>query len=512
MPTNRASMKESNRSTALAQYVSYDKIVIPTGGAGPGNMLRDLTARFGSFANTVQMRMDAPGGPGGGLGGTLEAQVDQALAQAMRQPGSTATAVQDRPGSASIGALVGGDHGAMPAMSPYQAAMLREGRITQADILSILDSLQPLSPFTDPGDIGSLRALVRAEVNGLLEEFAYSELLPRQQRVRVFLGGLLGWDYDKGHAAPLTSGKSSGDISTLVWLLNLGGPLVPTIPVEDQLASQQVLGNDGGLFDAEWSTFWGNVLQGMPQNPVTWQLWEPGLATSPPVRSGLGSLLPQVSHPTNWRAFGPGGPQLPEQAPWRIGVLDHPNPVSGLSYAEKMIQADLLLPVIAQDASAVTGALNAVGFSAAEQQTTFVTFWSAVDADLLPTYPPTLPSPLPKIPRPPQSPGWKALTDLESASGTVIPVPTPIPVFMTVADVLDWAQNLAGPSSTDQLRQAGALGLNLLCDQADELFWLALAMLDPTASAQVSALADPEVQLNVAALASDLNNFANLAY
>ena len=59
---------------------------------------------------------------------------------------------------------------------------------------------------------------------------------------------------------------------------------------------------------------------------------------------------------------------------------------------------------------------------------------------------------------------------------------TPIPVYMTVADILDWAQILAGPTSADQLRQAGALGLNLLCDQADELFWLALAMLDPTAN------------------------------
>jgi hypothetical protein len=469
-------------------------------------MLRDLTARFGSFANTVQMRMDGSGGPAGGLGGTLEAQVDQALAQAMRQPGGAATAVQDRPGSASIGALVGGDHGTTPAMSPYQAAMLREGRITQADILSILDSLQPLSPFTDPGDVASLRALVRAEVNGLLEEYAYSQLVPRQQRVRVFLGGLLGWDYDKSHKAPLSSGALTGDISTLVWLLNLGGPVVPTIPLEDQLASQQVLGTDGALFDAEWSTFWGNALQSMQDNPVTWRLWEPGLKDAG-VANGLGSLLPQVT-PTSWMALGPNGPQLGDQAPWQIGVLNNPKENPGLSYAEKMIQADLLLPVIAQDASAVTGALTAIGFTAAEQETSFVTFWSAVDADLLPKFVLAANPPIPQ-PKPP-SPGWTVLQNMTTAAGNGIP--TPIPVYMTVADVLDWAQNLAGPTSADQLRQAGALGLNLLCDQADELFWLALAMLDPTASVQAQALGDPEVQLNVAALATDLNTFATLAY
>ena len=68
---------------------------------------------------------------------------------------------------------------------------------------------------------------------------------------------------------------------------------------------------------------------------------------------------------------------------------------------------------------------------------------------------------------------------------------------MTVADILDWTQILAGPSSSDQLRQAGALGLNLICDQADELFWLTMAMLDPTATAQIPALADTEVQLEL---------------
>jgi hypothetical protein len=153
-----------------------------------------------------------------------------------------------------------------------------------------------------------------------------------------------------------------------------------------------------------------------------------------------------------------------------------------------MIQADLLMPVIAQDASRAGDDLTAIGFTAAEQETTFAWFWSAVDADLLTTAPVPVPS------------TWSVLTM------------NPIPVYMTVADILDWAQTLAGPASADQLRNAGALGLNLICDQADELFWLVLAMLDPTASAQIPALADTEVQLELVSLATDLNTLANLAY
>jgi hypothetical protein len=203
------------------------------------------------------------------------------------------------------------------------------------------------------------------------------------------------------------------------------------------------------------------------------------------------------------------------QAPWRLGVLNSTKlGTPGLSFAEKMIQADLLLPVIAQDASRVADSLAAIGYTAGEQETTFATFWSLVDADLLPT-PAELAGAGITIPQP--TSGWtvfSAAHGMATSSALLVGpfVPTPIPVYMTVADILDWAQNLAGPSSTDQLREAGALGLNLLCDQADELFWLALAMLDPTASTQITALADTEVQLEVSSLATDLNTFANLAY
>jgi hypothetical protein len=523
MPTNRASMKVSNRAAALSAYVTANNIVIPQ-----NNRMSQLTARFSSFANTVQTRLNESNGSGSGLGGTLEAQVDRALSQVLRQPaGSSATAVAVDPKDTGVAALVRGTGGALPAMSPYQATMLREGRITQADSLSIIDTLQPLSPFTDPGDAAAIQAVVQAEINGLLDEFSYTRLLPRKQRVRVFLGGLLGWNYDNYITAavtsPLQTGAPTGDVQLLVNLLNLGGPLIPTISVEDQLASQQVLASDSVLFDSQWTTFSQNtlvtywqqllaslgVVQGNWASYPSWSLWEPQLlkTTNP---GGLGSLFPSTGGAVPALiALGPQSPQLPVQAQLRVGVVDNlptssgppPFSLTGLSYAEKMIQADLLRPVIAQDASRVEDSLAAVGYSSGEQETTFAWFWSAVDADQLPAFggAATLPSP----------PVWTVLNSVTNAKPTAL---TPIPVYMTVADILDWAQELAGQSSSDQLRNAGALGLNLLCDQADELFWLALAMLDQMASTQIPALADSEVQLEVASLATDLNTFANLAY
>jgi hypothetical protein len=509
MPTNRASMKVGQRQSALTAYLITNGIVVP-----PQGQVNQLTARFSSFANTMQTRMNSSNGTGSSLGGTLEAQVDRALSQVLRQPGGgTATAVATRPGDTSIISLVGGAGGVQPSMSPYQASLLREGRITQADSLSVLDSLQPLSPFTDPGDTASLQAVVRAEINGLLEEFSYTCLRPRQQRARVFLGALLGWNYDSYDVtSPLAQNAAGanapfGDIQALVTLLNLGGPIIPTVTIEDQLASQQVLGTDGALFDTQWNTFWGNGLQGYwtqqwgPGN--SWSLWEPNLTAKNP--GGLTSLLPKSvdGGDVSLIPLGPQSPQTALQAPWRIGIINNPTAVPGFSYAEKIIQADLLLPVIAQDASRVADSIAAIGFSTGEQETQFAWFWSAVDTDLLGGPPIAVPANL----------GWSVLNGL-SPGGGAPPNPNmyPIPVYMTVADILDWARNLAGPTSSDQLRQAGALGLNLICDQADELFWLALAMLDPTASAQIAALADTEVQLEISSLATDLNTLANLAY
>jgi hypothetical protein len=278
------------------------------------------------------------------------------------------------------------------------------------------------------------------------------------------------------------------------------------LSIEDQLASQQVLSTDAALFASQWRLFWANTsqlflpFQLVPQQSsgvTLWPLWEPQISPAA-VKGGLGSLLPPQGGNAQLVGLGPQGPRQAQQTPFQTAVIVGGQSQSPpqQSFAVKMIQADLLLPVIAQDSARLGDALDAIGLTTGEQETDFITFWSAVDSDLL-----DAPQTTTKPPLPDPGNGWKILTKSK-----------PIPVYMTVADIVDWAKNLAGPSSVDQIRQAGALGLNLLCEQADELFWLALAMLDPTATTQQPALGDAEVQLTVVSLAQDLNLFANLAY
>jgi hypothetical protein len=526
MPTNRAAMKGSQqgvypypRIQALTAYEGILGINIGLGGPVGG-----LAARFASFTDTVQTRLNSGGGgTATTLGGTLEAQVDRALSQAVRQAAASNGNLPAVALGRSVATIVSGTGGPTPAMSPFQASLLREASITKNDFMSVLETVQPLSMFADPGDVGSLQALVRVEVQLLLEEFAYNRLVPRQQRVRVLLGGLLGWSYDNPlgggpvPASPLAAGAPSGDLLTLVTFLNLGGAIIPTLSVEDQLASQQVLGTDSALFDTQWVNYVASISGTRRPFPIfpagySWPLWE---STAPPgVSNGLADLTPRTF------AFGPAHPPIPlvtqapqqaQQVPWGlVAVTNLTNPANAFSFAEKMIQADLLLPVIVQDAATVVGALEAIGFSQGQMETIQLTLWSLVDADLAPA----VFGAVAPLPVPPVDPGF--IPNLGGAGGWAAnggsALNTPIPVYTTIGDIVDWARTLGGPSSLDQLRLAGALGLNLICEQADELFWLCVALLDATAADQVPELDDAQVQIEIDALARDLNTLANLAY
>jgi hypothetical protein len=146
---------------------------------------------------------------------------------------------------------------------------------------------------------------------------------------------------------------------------------------------------------------------------------------------------------------------------------------------------------VGQDASRVAGALDAIGLSQGEQETTFLSLPSLVDADLLNKI---------VVPNPPDA-------------GSLILVRT------TITDILDWTSSMADAMTLDLVRQAGQLGLNLIADQADELFWLVVALLQPAlpkgsqpaAQDQMAELGDAQVQTELLTLARDLNLLANLA-
>lgn len=470
MPTDRA----ADPLKAAARTTWYNALNALVASASPAST---LAARFTSFADTVQTRLDTANGTGPTLTGSLEAQVDRALSQVLRQapPGGSPTGVTTLVTQALSAASVAAGAGP-PVIAPQQAALLQQATLVKGDLLSVLDTLQPLSDFADPSDIAAATAVIRAEINLLIEEFSRTTLKPRPQRVRVLLGGLLGWQ------APypvLTPYAYQGDLSTLLTLLNLGGPLVPTVQVEQQIASQGVAASDAAQFLGQWFAF-GQTDPTIPLPP-----WEAGLAARGP--GGLGSLGPAPGVPPVL-ALGPAS----AQADWRLAVIKPGGTPPSGSYTERLIQADLLLPVVGQDAVRVSAALDAIGLSQGEQETTYLTVQSLVDMDLLLPAPPPPPPPLALPPAPP------------------LPQ-TAIPVITTVSDVVDWTASMADAKTIDLVRQAGQLGLDLIADQADELFWLIVGMLSPNAQTQMPELGDAQVQQEMLTLLRDLNLLAGLA-
>jgi hypothetical protein len=474
MPTARAA--DPGKAQFRQQW--YAALNAQIANAPPAN---SLAARFASFADTVQTRLDTTNGVGPSLTGSLEAQVGRALSQVLRQAPADGATGAAYPGAAplvaqamSVATLAG--TGGPPAIAPQQAALLQEATLVKGDLLSVLDRLQPLSAFADPSDVASVTAILRAEVEMLVEEFARTTLRPRVQLVRVLLGGLLGWQAGLPVIPPPV-----GDVSALLTLLNLGGPLVPTLLVEQQLASQGVLVNDSGQFLSEWLGY--QVTQLPPgTNPSP---WEAGLGARGSGLGGFGGLGPSpgIGSPL---AMGPAS----TQAQFRLAVIQPGGTPPPGSYTERLIQADLLLPVVGQDAARVAGALDAIGLSQGEQETTYLNLPSLVDMDLL------LPTPLPAGLPPPPAP----------------PLPTVIlNVNTSVTDVLDWMAGLADAKTLDLVRQAGQLGLDLIADQVDELFWLVVAMLDPSVVTQLPELGDVQVQQELLTLARDLNMLAGLA-
>lgn len=472
MPTDRA----ADPLKAQFRQTWYDALNALAAAAPPG---ASLAARFGSFADTIQTRLDTSNGVGPTLSGSLQAQVDRALSQVLRQAPLDGSAAAGGPGAAplvaqALSAATLAGTGGTPALAPQQAALLQEATLVKGDLLSVLDTLQPLSTFADPSDVASVTAVVRAEVEMLAEEFARTTLRPRVQRVRVLLGGLLGWQAAFPAAPPYV-----GDLGALLTLLNLGGPVVPTLMVEQQLASQGVLINDTGQLLGEWLGYQQTQIPpGTSPSP-----WEANLTPRGSGLGGLGGLGPSPGAGSPM-ALGPASAQVL----WRLAVIQPAGTASPGSYTERLIQADLLLPVVGQDGARVAGALDAIGLSQGEQETTYLNLPSLVDMDLLPLPP----GPPPPPPAPPS--GQSILT-----------------VNTSVTDILDWTASMADAKTVDLVRQAGQLGLDLIADQADELFWLVVAMLDPSAQTQMPELADVQVQQELLTLVRDLNMLAGLA-
>lgn len=445
-----------------------------------------LEAQFASFATTIQQRIDSDSGGGQVLSGSLSAQVERAVSQAMRR-GNIASA-GGGPGTAyggSSGSTYGGGYGVMagnpgvtqPAMAagpqaitavqllpvelpPPQAVLASEAVIAQNDLLAALDALQPLSVLSDPGDIAAYKDIIRAEVVALTAEFARADL-PRPARVKVLVGALLGWAFPADQAQkapPVTAGTQTGDVAALLFLLNLGRPLVPSSFADQQDALQQVVaGATTRLFEL-WVQYEYSDRANLP--PLIWL----GVGTR---GAGVGGSA----------AVGAPQPVPPGPAPTVTGT-----------YSQRIIIANELLPVLSQDALQVAGALDAIGFGPGPQETTPVNgLLSLVDGDLFPN---------PKNPKLGQTQPVLAAQSADAGP--------------TVKDLLDWASDLSGAAGVDAIRRGGQLGLNLLADQADELFFIIEAILQGKRTAiGLPELFDPQVQIELRSLARDLKELAD---
>jgi len=212
--------------------------------------------------------------------------------------------------------------------------------ITQQDLLSSLDALQSLSVQADPGDIQAYKSIIRAEGMTLTTEFARPDL-PRPARVRVLLGGLLGWSFPEDRFSPTfglvgpptTVGRQTGDVEALLFLLNLGRPVVASGPVDQQVALQAVVRADTVRLLQLWIAF--QFVNDIPDDhdrrvPSMW----PGIDNRPAGVGGLTAVQIAVDDPNS----------LP--------------PVTG-TFSDRLIRANLLLPVIAEDSARVAGALDA---------------------------------------------------------------------------------------------------------------------------------------------------------
>jgi hypothetical protein len=450
MPTSRAREKVDDRVEILALQSDDDN---------PG---KELAASFSSFATTVQNRLDNNGsGSPVALNGSLEAQVARALSQVSRQTttygsmGSSATALAPARSNWSI---VG--NGSGPDLPTAQRVLVSEAIATQANIMPALDSLQPLSAFAHATDVAAYRDIVRAEVLALTTEFARPDQ-PRPVRVRVLFGALLGWAYAPGNTLQVGQDQPSGDLAALNYLLALCPPVVDSALTEDQFALQEVVKADAKrLFDL-WVAFqYPSGVSNASANPAI--IW-PELKRTDIKLGGLAAVQSRF--------------------------CTSPDNSSLYSFSERMIRADLLLPVLSHDSDQVAGALDAVGFGPGAQETVPIpNLLSVTDNDL----------------------------DLHEHEDYVVLLPILAarqqnPAFgLTVKDLLDWASDLGGGSGYDLLRQAGQLGLDLLADQADELFWIvATLLIDPPD--QVPELHDTQVQIELRSLARDLSALADLS-
>src|SRR6266567_8741963 len=136
-------------------------------------------------------------------------------------------------------------------ISARQANLYREASIIAADALRVLDGLTPFVPVAELDQVEALRALVRSEINSLVNEFGRVEE-PRVERVLSYFSAL------NTHVA---------GFGRRAFLVNPN--LAVTVDDEAQTAGFELLTNYASTLRKTWDTFFK-----LDTSPVTLSLSE----------------------------------------------------------------------------------------------------------------------------------------------------------------------------------------------------------------------------------------------
>jgi hypothetical protein len=321
-------------------------------------------------------------------------------------------------------------------LPPDQGALVLEVASACRDIQQALNAMRPLSIETDVGDVASLLAVVGAELDRLRAEVGRPDL-PRPQRIKVLIGSLIGFQ---------NSGQEVvGDLNVLLQVFQRETPQVARNFLDEQQSLKSVVQFSALQLYRAWLTYqYGGITDPTKEPPDIWPL-------------GAAKRVATTSQPSN-------------------------------SFSQRAIDAQRLLPVLAQDAIAISSALDAIGFGPGAQEAIPLNELenSFVDADLTPA----------------GAIAANFSVQLRRAKESKVDGDGPV-----ARDIIDWATDIS--QGLDLVASASQLGLNLLADEADELFYVVQAILT-TDDPSVTELTDGQVQVELLTLARDLSLVADL--
>lgn len=231
-----------------------------------------LSNTFSRYASNQQTAYEngAAGSSNSSSANLLERQVERAISQVLgrapgRSPDSFISALNDAfpttndgrvnfmPSRSTLSLYSSNGTGNMPGMngsigaglagqiSAEQATLYRQASVVGTDAIKVLDGLQPFTPVADSDRVEALRALVRSQINSLIDEFGRLDE-PRPQRVETYFDGLIGPD---GHLAQF--GRSA--------FLDRRSSTATTVADESQIAGFELLQSYVGTLNRIWNDY-----------------------------------------------------------------------------------------------------------------------------------------------------------------------------------------------------------------------------------------------------------------